>query len=123
VPGRRWRGASAALTGQGSAAAVAAWVRRWWWPGPGSGRRPGQRRRGAGMGQATVVAGSGCGWLGEGAAHGIVKFIVFADCSRCDTRQRFFEIIKLLWRSARFLHIVRDNFHETFSNFYHNLYI
>jgi hypothetical protein len=33
-----------------------------------------------GVGQATVVDRAGCERLGEGAAHGIVKFIVFADC-------------------------------------------
>jgi hypothetical protein len=33
------------------------------------------------------------------------------------------EIIKLLWRPARFLHIVRDNFHEIVSNIYQSIYI
>jgi hypothetical protein len=77
------------------------------------------------VGQATVVARAGCGrgWLSEGAVRGTVKFIVFVECPQSSTQQRFFEIIKLLWRPARFQYIVRDSFHETFSNFYHNLYI
>jgi hypothetical protein len=33
------------------------------------------------------------------------------------------EIMKLLWRSARFIHILYDNFRETVLNFYQSLYV
>jgi hypothetical protein len=33
------------------------------------------------------------------------------------------EIMKLLQRPARFIHIMHDNFYEIMSNFYQSLYI
>jgi hypothetical protein len=48
-----------------------------------------------------------------------MKVITHYVETKCSTH----EIIELQCEPSRFLDIVRDNFHETFSIFYHNLYI